>query len=207
MKISLRIVLGLLPAIVVFVVGSLMAQTNPAGGPVSIRGKITSFKGQELLVATASGTVAAKVLDTTEIRGEVAVKLSDIAPGMYVATSAQKQPDGTFRASRVNIFPEDQRGLSEGHRPQSSIPNSTMTNANVDKVEQVAVQDVKGPMLTLKFKGGEVKVFVPPDASVVKRVPGGQELLKPGAGVAIQATQATDGSLSASRITVDAGPM
>jgi hypothetical protein len=82
-----------------------------------------------------------------------------------------------------------------------------MTNANVDKVEQVAVQDVKGPLLTLKFKGGEIKVFVPPDASVVKRVPGGRELLKPGAGVAIQATQAADGSLSASRITVDAGPM
>lgn len=206
MKTSRLLFLGILAGIILHATGSLQAQT-PSGGPVSIRGKITSLKGQELLVATASGTVAAKVLETTEIRGEVAVKLSDIAPGMYVAASAQKQPDGTFRASRVNIFPEDQRGLSEGHRPQSSIPNSTMTNANVDKVEQVAVQDVKGPMLTLKFKGGEVKVFVPPDASVVKRVPGGQELLKPGAGVAIQATQATDGSLSASRITVDAGPM
>ena len=202
-------VLGLLFSAVILCwgVSLLAAQVSTEGAPVTIRGKITSFKGDDLLVAATNGAVAAKVLDTTEIRGEIAAKLSDIAPGMYVAASAQKQPDGTFRASRVNIFPENQRGLSEGHRPQSSVPNSTMTNANVERVEEVAVQGVKGPMLTLKYKGGEVKVFVPPDAAIAKRVSGGRELLKPGNTVTVRATQGSDGSVAASQITVTVEPM
>jgi len=206
MKVSRSIFLWLFPAVVLFVGSSpLEAQVSPAGKPVTIRGRITSVKGQELLVAAPSGDVLVKVPDATRIEGEVAVKLSDIAPGMYVGASAQKQPDGTFRASRVHIFPADQRGFREGHRPQTSLPNSTMTNANVEKVEEMAVQDVRGPMLTLKFKGGEVKVFVPPNTPVVRRMPG-REMLKSGAEVVIQAIQATDGSISASQITVGAGP-
>ena len=206
MKTSRLLFLGILAGIILHAIGSLQAQTL-SGGPVSIRGKITSLKGQELLVAASNGTVAVKVSDTTTIREDVPVKFSDIVPGMYIGASAQKQVDGTFRASRVHIFSEDQRGFNEGHRPQSSIPNSTMTNAHVEKIEEIAVQDVKGPVLTLKFKGGEVKVFVPPDAPVVRRVFGSRELLKPGAGVVIQATRAPDGSISAAQITVSAGPV
>lgn len=208
MKVSRSIFLWLFPVVVLFLGSSLLeAQVSPAGKPVTIRGKITSVKGQELLVAAPSGEVLVKVPDTTTIRGEIAVKLSDIAPGMYLGTTAQKQPDGTFRASEVHIFSEAERGaVREGHRPSSSTPNSTMTNANVEKVEEMAVQDVKGPMLTLKYKDGEVKVFVPPNTPIVQRVPGDRERLKPGAGVVIQAIQATDGSISASQITVGAGP-
>ena len=206
MKSSLSIYLSLSLVVVLSVgVSALQAQVSPAGTPGTIRGTIISLKGQELLVASPGGEARVKVLDTTTIRGEIAVTISHIKPGMYIATSAQKQPDGTLRASQVNIFPEEQRGSNEGHRPQSSRPGSTMTNANVEKIEETTVQDVKGPILTLKYKGGEVKVFVPPDASVMRRVSGGREMLKPGAQVTIQATQAADGSISASRITVDAG--
>jgi hypothetical protein len=206
MKSSLSIYLSLSLVVVLSVGGSVLeAQVTPAGTPGTIRGTIISLKGQELLVASPGGEARVKVLDTTTIRGEVPVKISAITPGMYIATSAQKQTDGTLRASQINIFPEDQRGSNEGHRPQSSRPGSTMTNANVEKIEETTVQDVKGPILTLKYKGGEVKVFVPPDASVMRRLSGGRKMLKPGAQVTIQATQAADGSISASRITVDAG--
>jgi hypothetical protein len=203
MKIARLIFLGLLTGVILKGEGSLQAQTSPADAPVSIRGKIASFKGRELLVAASNGTVAVKVRDTTIIRVDVPVQLSEIAPGMYVGASAQKQADGTFRASRVHIFSEDQRGSNEGHRPQSSIPNSTMTNAHVDKIEEMSVQDVKGPVLTLKFKDGQVKVFVPPDAPVVKRVSGSRESLQTGAGVVIRATRGADGSISAAEITSD----
>ena len=71
-----------------------------------------------------------------------------------------KQPDGTFLASQINVFSEDQRGTGEGHRP---LGNATMTNANVERVEDVMVRDVKGRMLKLKYKDGEVNVLVPPD--------------------------------------------
>ena len=77
-----------------------------------------------------------------------------------------------------------------------------MTNANVEKVEDTVVQEVKGRTMMLKYKGGEVKVFVPPDIPLVKRVPGGRELLQPGAEATIRATQAPDGSMSAAEITI-----
>jgi hypothetical protein len=125
---------------------------------------------------------------------------------MYVGATAEKQPDGTFRAARLHVFSEDQRGTGEGHRPLSSAPQSglTMTNANVETVEDVAVQNVKGRMLTLKYKGGEIKVLVPPDAPVVKRVLGDRSFLRPGAEVLLQASQAADGSRTATQITVRA---
>ena len=159
-----------------------------------------------MVVVAPNGQVPVKVPDTTFIRRDVAAKLSDITPGTYLATAAVKQPDGTFRASEVRVFSDEDRGRSEGHRPLSS-PGSTMTNANVERVEQVAVQDVNGPMLTLKFKGGEIKVFVPPNAPVVRRVPADQQSIVPGTMVDIRATQTADGSVVASQIFFTVEPM
>jgi hypothetical protein len=51
---------------------------------------------------------------------KVPIKFSEITPGMYVGATATKQPDGTFVASQINIFSEDQRGTGEGHRPQGA---------------------------------------------------------------------------------------
>jgi hypothetical protein len=79
-----------------------------------------------------------------------------------------------------------------------------MTNANVETVEEVAIQNVEGRILTLKYKGGEIKVLVPPDAPVVKRILGDRSLLRPGAEVSLQASQAADGSRTATQITVRA---
>jgi len=79
-----------------------------------------------------------------------------------------------------------------------------MTNANVERVEDLALQDIKGRVMTLKYKGGEVKVIVPPDIPVVKRVLTDRGALKPGAEVSAQAIRGADGSLTASQITVRA---
>ncbi|HEX6768179.1 MAG TPA: hypothetical protein VF208_02415, partial [Candidatus Binatia bacterium] len=120
--------------------------------------------------------------------------------------TATKQPDGTFRASRVHIFSEDQRGTGEGHRPLGSAPQSgaTMTNATVETVEELAVQNVKGRMLTLKYKGGEIKVTVPADTFVVQRIVGDRKLLTTGSTVSIIGRRGDDGAVAASQITVRA---
>jgi len=125
---------------------------------------------------------------------------------MYLGTTATKQADGSFLASEVHVFSEDQRGTGEGHRPLGSDPQSgaTMTNANVEQVEDVTVKDIKGRLISLKYKGGEVKVLVPPDIPIVKRVVGDRSLLLAGAEVSLQATRSADGVLSASQITVRA---
>ena len=181
-------------------------QVERPGTPVSIRGKVLSLKDSELMVAGPSGEVKVSLADKTVIRGEVAIKLSEITPGMYLGTTAIKQADGSFLASEVHVFSEDQRGTGEGHRPLGSAPQSgaTMTNANVERVEDVVVRDVKGRVMNLKYRGGEINVLVPPDIPLVKRILGDRSLLKPGVEVSITATQGEDRSLTASQITVRA---
>jgi hypothetical protein len=194
-------------AALVFVVGNsrLQAQTGSAGNPVNIRGKVTGLKGQELLVAAPSGEVRVTVPDKAVIRQEMAIKLSDIAPGMYLGTTAEKQPDGTFRASEVHVFSEDQRGTGEGHKPMPAGPNVTMTNGNVEKVEDLPVKDVKGRVMSVKYKDGEVKIFVPPDVPLIKRVVVNRDALKSGAEVSVTAAPSAGGSLTATQITIRAG--
>ena len=206
MKVSHPLFSALLPAIIVSAMNSpLPAQTAPAGNPVTIRGKIANVVGDQMLVTAAGGEARVQLPPSAVIRSEIAIRLSDIVPGMYLGTTAAKQPDGVFRASEVHVFSDDQRGTGEGHRPSSSTPNSTMTNANVEKVEDTVVQEAKGRMMMLRYQGGEVKVFVPPDIPLVRRAPGNREMLKPGAEVTIRATQAPDGSMSAAEITIRTG--
>ncbi|MBI2999600.1 MAG: hypothetical protein HYY46_14295 [Deltaproteobacteria bacterium] len=171
---------------------------STAGKLVTVQGRITVYEGQRLGVATASGEVWVRLNEPLGVVGMEAAKFSDIVLGTYLGTTAVKQADGTLRALEVHIFAEAERGLSEGHKPHSRIPNATMTNANVDNV----VKKVDGPLMTLKYKGGEVKVFVPPDAPTVKRTAGDRGLLKPGAAVTIRALKAPDGSISSSQVTV-----
>ena len=193
-------------AAMIGVVVFLTSDELQAQSRVSLNGKVTSLNGQELVVETSSGPAAVKLTDKTLIRGELPIKFSDINAGMYVGATAAEQPDGTFRASRLHVFGEDQRGTGEGHGPLSSAPGSglTMTNANVETVEDVAVQNVQGRVLLLKYKGGEIKVLVPADTLVVNRVIGDSTWLKSGAELSITANRADDGATTATQITVRA---
>lgn len=177
------------------------AQSAPAADTTNVSGKVLSLKGSDLILASPSGDVKVAVADKTIVRAEVPIKYSEITPNMYVAATATKQADGTFLASQINIFSEDQRGISEGHRPLGS---ATMTNANVERIEDVTIRDVKGRMLNLRYKDGEVNVLVPPDIPINKRVVGDRTLLKTGSEVSVTATKDADGSLSARQITVRA---
>ena len=177
----------------------------PQGKPVTIRGKITAVESRSLRVATTSGEVSVRFPDDVRIGGVAAAQLSEITAGNYVGTTAVKQADGNLKALEVHIFPETSRGTGEGHRPWDLQPGSTMTNANVEQVEQVAVEKVQGQMLTLSYKGGQQKVFIPPGTPIVKNVSADRSLLKAGTGVFIPAVQSEDGTLTATRITVGVG--
>ncbi len=192
---------------VLLIPSGLVTGQGGVPAPIAIRGKIApGLQGAELIVASPTGDVKLIVTDKTVIRGETAIKFSDILPGMYLGTTASKQPDGNFLASEVHVFSEDQRGTGEGHRPLASDPQSgaTMTNANVERVEDIAVKDIKGRVLTLKYKEGEVKVLVPPDIPIVRRVLADREALKPGAEISAQAVRGEGGSNTATQITVRA---
>jgi Domain of unknown function (DUF5666) len=198
-------ILCVIPSQLVFATEPVLqvAQSEaPKGKPVTIRGKISSIDGQNFKVTTASGDVLVRIPENTRVGGVAAAQLSDISAGSYVGTTATKQADGNLRALEVHIFPEEARGTGEGHRPWDLTPDSTMTNANVEKVEQVSVEKVQGQLLTLTYKGGDAKVFIPPGTPIVKNVPADRSLLKPGTGVYIPAVRGDDGTITATRVTV-----
>src|SRR5262245_64566866 len=87
--------------------------------------------------------------------------------------------DGSQSALEVHIFPEAMRGTGEGHYPWDLQPQSTMTNANVEKV----VTAVDGQTLTLKYKDGEKKIFVPANTPNVVYEQGDKNDLRPDAKV------------------------
>ena len=65
---------------------------------------------------------------------------------------------------------------------------------------------VDGQVLMVKYKGGEKKIVVPPDASILAYLVGDKDELKPGAKIAIvRAVKKPDGSLEANRVNVGRG--
>jgi len=160
--------------------------TIDAVSPTSL--SLTSRAGQQQTVAIASDTVIVAI---------VPMKLEDIKPGAFIGSAAMPRPDGTQRALEVHVFPESMRGTGEGHRPFDLQPQSTMTNGTVGTVTVGT-----GRTLTVAYQGGEKTIVVPPDTPVVTYEPGSPALLVPGAHVIVMATEATEGKLSATRISV-----
>src|SRR5580704_12735542 len=168
--------------------------------PVRVRGTIEKADGNTFLVKTREGNeVTVKLTDNAQVAGVVKASLSDIKQNSFVGITALPQADGTQKAIEVHIFPEARRGAGEGHRPWDLMPNSTMTNANVEQL----VTAVDGPMLTMKYKDGEKKISVPNNATIVQFVNGDKSDLKPGAKIFIAAgTKLPNGDVETAGVNV-----
>lgn len=190
----MRLAAALFLALVALAPSPAAAQT-----PTRVRGVIEKIDADTLTVKSRDGqTLPIAIKDTIGVVAVSKAALSDIKQGAFVGAAALRQPDGSFKAQEVVVFPENMRGTGEGHYPWDLTPDSTMTNATVDAV----VAQVDGPVLTLKHKDGQVKVMVPPGTPVVTLGPGDKSLLVPGAGVFVPAVRAADGGLSAARVLV-----
>ena len=198
-KISSWIPRALLASLAVM---SVLAQPAQAQQPptVRIRGTIESVDGPVLMIKSREGTdLKVKMTDDLKVIGIAKTSLSDIKPGSYIGVSAMPQPDGSQKAFAIHIFPEAMRGAAEGHRPWDQRPNSTMTNATVAET----VASVDGQVIQVKYKDGEKKVVVPPDAAIVTFADGEKSEIKPGAKIIIfGAMKKDDGSLETNRIGV-----
>ena len=86
------------------------------------------------------------------------------------------------------------RGVGEGHRPWDLGANSSMTNGTVGDLK---VAD--GRYLTLTYKGGEQKVFVPPNAPIITYEKATMADVKKGDHVIVTATHNADESITATR--------
>jgi hypothetical protein len=166
-----------------------------------IRGTIESAEHNALAVKLTDGTESRVVLAANATVLDVAkASMPDIKEGTYIASGAVPQADGTQRALEVRIFPEEMRGVGEGHRPFAAVPQGTMTNGTA---AGSPVKAVEGSTITVKYKGGEKKIVVPADAPITRYVIGSAADLKPGAHFSVSsATKKPDGSYEASRINV-----
>ena len=167
---------------------------------VRIRGTIEVIDGPMLTIKTREGDeVKVRMTDNIAVTAIAKTSLSEIKQGSYIGVSGMPQPDGSQKALAVHIFPEAARGTAEGFRPWDLRPNSTMTNATVAET----VAGVDGQTIQVKYKDGEKKIIVPPDAPIVAFLAGDKSEIKSGAKIIIfGATKKDDGSLETNRIGV-----
>ena len=171
---------------------------DPSPAPVRIRGAIDAINGNEMRLVTRGGEhVTLRLADNADVRVIVPLAIDAIKPGSFIGTAAMPQPDGTLTAREVHVFPEAMRGTGEGHRPWDLETGGTMTNGTVG---DFAVAN--GRMLTLTYKDGEQKVFVPENVPVITYESGSKADLKTGEHVFVTGTHNADESLTATRIAV-----
>jgi hypothetical protein len=179
-----------------FAASSALAQRPPQG--TRLVGTIAGVDGPTLTIKTKQEDV--KVTTTPNVTVIAARKgtIADVKKGDYIGVGASPQADGSQKAIRVNIFAEPQRGVGEGFRPWDR-PNTTMTNATVDST----VASVDGQVVMVKYKGGDKKIIIGPDAQIIYNVVGDKGDLKTGASVVVVgANKAPDGTYSAARVNV-----
>ena len=181
--------LGMISLAAIVAAPMAWAQDAP---PVRVRGTIERVEDPVYVIKSRDGTeLKLKVAAKPSIAALVKASLTDIKEGSFVGVTSMPQPDGGLSALEVHIFPEAMRGTGEGHYPWDLRPQSTMTNANVEQVGAT----VDGRTLTLKYKDGEKKIFVPADTPIVIYELGDRADLKAGAKVFIVAVKQSDGTL------------
>ena len=179
--------------------------------PLRVRGTIEQIDGAMMSVKSREGdTLKIKLADEGKVVALVKASLADIKPNSFVGSTAMPQPDGTWKAVEVHIFPEEMRGTGEGDRPYDYKPQSTMTNGTVNSMGKSTttgtVMSEEGTTLTLNYKEGSKKIDVTPQTVIVSYMPGNREELKPGASIYIPAaTRQADGTLMTTRVNVGRG--
>jgi hypothetical protein len=172
---------------------------QPANPPVRIRGTVEKLDGNMLTVKARNGqSMNVKLADNYVVMGVAKASLADVGSGKFIGTTTVGERDGNLIAEEVHIFPENMRGTGEGHYDWDLRPNSKMTNANVANVTSMG----KDRVMTVQYKGGEKKILVPENATVVAFQPTDKSELKPGAQVFVNSQKQPDGTLTAPRVNV-----
>jgi hypothetical protein len=167
--------------------------------PGRVRGTITGIDGNTLSVKSREGQdVKIELAPNATFAYMKALKLSDIAPGTPLGTSAVKGPDGKIVARELHLFAKDRPIPNEGHRPWDLEPGSTMTNAMVTAM----VQAKNSHELTLKYKDGAQQVIVPENIPIVMAVDGDRSLLVAGQYAVIAVTTDAGGKMTATRVQI-----
>jgi hypothetical protein len=165
-----------------------------------LHGVIEKVDGNTVMAKSDKGDeLKLNLADKVQVVEVMKASIADIKDGSFIGSGAMPQPDGTQKAVEVHIFAESMRGTGEGFRPWDGAANGTMTNGTVGET----VTNVNGPVITVKYKGGEQKIVVTPNVPIVKYEIGDISAIKPGATfTVIAAVKQPDGSFNVNRINV-----
>ena len=159
------------------------AQSQSVPPLAGVLGKIQSFNGSSLDVATASGVVHVTVKQPLATYKQVPSDLSHVTADTYVGVPSVQQPDGTELAQQVIIFPRELRGAAEGSvltDAPGATTHSRMTNGSVSKpavshsrMTNGSVEKGGGNTLVVRYQDGSQTISVPAGIPVmlVAKVP------------------------------------
>jgi hypothetical protein len=199
-------------SIAAFSIGAALATSAVAqSSSLRVRGTVEHVDGSVVTVITAMGQKLPVTLGPdAKIAAIVKSSFANVQPGSFVGATALPQPDGSWKAVEVHIFPEALRGTGEGDRPYDYKPKSTMTNGTVKTLTKSSlngmVEKAEGSAISIAYKDAEKRIAITPETVIVAYEPGQREELKPGAKVYISAaTKQPDGSFVANRVNVGRG--
>jgi len=202
--------LSALPLVAALIVPIITrAQTQPVPPLSGVLGKVQSFSGSSLEVATPSGVVSVTVTQPLATYKQIPSDLSHVTSNSYVGVASVQQADGTELAKQVIIFPKELRGAAEGSvllDAPAATTHNRMTNGSVSKpavshsrMTNGTVQKGASSTLVVQYQDGSQTISIPAGVQVVLVA---KEAVTLGAGDTIYAAtdKLPDGMLTTNKI-------
>jgi len=153
------------------------AQAQPAPPLSGVLGKVQSFTGSSLDVATPEGVVHVTVTQQLATYKQIPSDLSHVTSNSYVGVASVQQADGSELAKQVIIFPKELRGAAEGSvllDAPGATTHNRMTNGSVSKpavsrsrMTNGTVQKGASSTLVVQYQDGSQTISIPAGVQVV----------------------------------------
>ena len=158
---------------------TVRAQAKAAPPISGVIGKLQSFDGKSLDVATPSGVIHIAVKQPLTTYKQIPSDLSHVATAPYIGVASNEQADGKQVAKQIFIFPPELRGAAEGSvltDPPGATTHSRMTNGTVSRpshsrMTNGTVQKSSGSTLVVNYQDGSQTISVPANVPVTEVVP------------------------------------
>ena len=154
---------------------SVLAQAKTAPPIDGVIGKLQSFDGKSLDVATSAGVAHVVVRGHLTTYKQIPSDLSHVAAAPYIGVASAEQ-DGKQVAKQIFIFPAELRGAAEGSvltDPPGATSHSRMTNGTVSRpaashsrMTNGTVQQSNSTTLVVNYQDGSQTISVPPGVPV-----------------------------------------
>src|SRR5580693_5537128 len=153
------------------------AQAQPAPPLSGVLGKVRSFTGSSLDVATPAGVVHVTVTQPLATYKQIPSHLSHVTSSSYVGVPSVQQADGTELAKQVIIFPRELHGAAEGSvllDAPGATTHNRMTNGSVSgpavshsRMTNGTVQKGTSRTLVVQYQDGSQTISIPAGVQVV----------------------------------------